>query len=72
MDFTDLIRATKMIQRMEHLSCEDRLRALGLLNLEKRMLQGDLRVAFQYLKGNCKKEGDRLFSRARGNSFKLN
>ena len=45
---------------MEHLSCEDRLRELGLLNLEKRKLQGDLRVAFQYLKGNCKKEGDRL------------
>ena len=40
-----------MIQGMEHLSYKDRLRGLGLFSLEKRRLQGDLIVAFQYPKG---------------------
>ena len=32
---------TKMIQEMEHLSYEDRLRELGLFNLQKRRLVVD-------------------------------
>ena len=64
-----------MIKGMERLSYEERLRELGLFSLEKRRLQ-DLIVAFQYLKGAYKKDGDRLFSmaccnRTRGNGFKL-
>jgi len=61
---------------MEHLCYEDRLRELGLFNLEKRKLWGDLIKAFHYLKGADKKDGDRLFSRAccnrtRSSGFKL-
>ncbi|KFQ71014.1 hypothetical protein N335_05178, partial [Phaethon lepturus] len=69
-------RATKMIRGMEHLSCEDRLRELGLFSLEKRRVWKDVIAAFQHLKGVYEKDEDRLFSRAycnrtRDNGFKL-
>ena len=63
-----------MIQGMEHLPSEDGLRELVLFSLEKRSLQGDLRVAFQYLKWSYKKGTDSLsrvcYDKTRGNSFK--
>lgn len=67
-------RDTKVIKGMGHLSYEERLKELGLFSLEKRFW-GDLIAAFQYLKGDIKKDGE-MFPRAcsdrsRGNGLKL-
>ena len=65
-----------LLRSGETFSYEDKQGELRLFSLEKRRLRGDLIAAFQYLKGACKKDGDRVFSRAccdriRGDGFKL-
>ena len=57
-------RAMQVIRELKHLSCEERLRNLGFFSLEKRRLQGDLVVSFQYLKGAYRQEGDGLFAQS--------
>ncbi|GAB0193864.1 hypothetical protein GRJ2_001851700 [Grus japonensis] len=69
-------RAIKMIQGLGHLFYEDRLRELGLFSLEERRLWDNFIVAFQYLQGACKKNGERLFikacsDRTKSNDFKV-
>lgn len=48
--------ATTMIRELGHLSCEMGRRLIGLFNLGKRRIWGDLNTAFQYIKGVCKKD----------------
>jgi len=65
-----------MIQGLEHLLYEERLRELGFFSLEKKRHRGDLIPAFQCLKQAYRKAGVGLFisacsDRTRGNVFKL-
>ena len=53
----------KIISELEHLTYKDGVRELGLFSLEKRRLQGNIMVAFQYLKGIYRKFGEGYFIR---------
>lgn len=50
------------IPQTHHMAYEQRLRDLGVFRLQKRRVRGDLIVAFNFLKGGSRKDGERLFS----------
>ncbi|GAB0181347.1 hypothetical protein GRJ2_000600000 [Grus japonensis] len=56
--------AMKMIEGLEKLRHEERLKQLGLFSREKRRLRGDLITVFQSLKGSYKEDGGSLFTRS--------
>lgn len=51
-----------MIQGLEYLSYEERLRELGQFSLSQRKLREDLINVYKLLKGGCKNDRTRLLS----------
>ena len=69
-------RATKLIQSIEHLSYEERLKELNLYSLYDRRIRGDLILMYRILSGDIKIAHEQLFkmetdNRTRGHNLKV-
>jgi len=69
-------KATKLVETLEGMSCEERLRTLGLSSLEKRRLRGNLIALYSFLRMGREEVGAEVFSlgssnRTCGNSSKV-
>ena len=69
-------RATKLVQSIEHLPYEDRLKELGLYTLSDRRIRADMIGVYKIIHGYTDIKMDRLFainnqSDTRGHTFKL-
>lgn len=51
-------RSTKMVRGLEFLSYEEKMRGFDLFRSDKKKLQEDIVVTFQYLKRANKKDGE--------------
>ena len=68
-------RATKLVEGLENMTYDERLKRVGLSNFEDRMRRADLIEVYKILHGLDKVDADKLFTRSwtgtKGNSFKL-
>ena len=55
-------RATRMVEGLESKPYEERLRELGMCNLEKTRARSDMIAVFNYIKGRHVEEGANLFT----------